>query len=63
MPGAARVVGREAAQRCRASRTGQHFDVACVVDVLRGKDDDRIRCFGHDRLPTFGTGADRDAGQ
>ena len=55
----------EAAQQALSCvyRTGQRFGVAYVVDVLRGKDDDRIRRFGHDRLPTFGVGAERDAGQ
>ena len=55
----------EAAQQALSCvyRTGQRFGVAYVVDVLRGKDDDRIRRFGHDRLPTFGIGADLDARQ
>ena len=44
-------------------RTGQRFGVAYVVDVLRGKGGDRVRSFGHDRLPTFGVGADRDAAE
>ena len=44
-------------------RTGQRFGVAYVVDVLRGKDDDRIRRFRHDRLSTFGIGADLDPRQ
>ena len=44
-------------------RTGQRFGVAYVVDVLRGKEDERIRRFRHDRLSTFGIGADLDAGQ
>ncbi|MCY3843116.1 MAG: DNA helicase RecQ [Acidobacteria bacterium] len=44
-------------------RTGQRFGVAYVVDVLRGKGGERVRRFGHDRLPTFGVGADRDAAE
>ena len=44
-------------------RTGQRFGVGHVVDVLRGKDDERIRRFRHDRLSTFGIGADLDARQ
>ena len=44
-------------------RTGQRFGVGYVLDVLRGKDDERVRRFGHDRLSTFGIGADLDAGQ
>ena len=55
----------EAAQQALSCvyRTGQRFGVTYVVDVLRGKDDERIRRFGHDRLSTFGIGADLDAGQ
>ena len=55
----------EAAQQALSCvyRTGQRFGVAYVVDVLRGKDDERIRRFRHDRLSTFGIGADLDAGQ
>ena len=55
----------EAAQQALSCvyRTGQRFGVGYVVDVLRGKDDDRIRRFRHDRLSTFGIGADLDAQQ
>lgn len=42
-------------------RTGQRFGVAYLVDVLLGKDDERIRRFGHDRLTTFGIGTELDA--
>jgi ATP-dependent DNA helicase RecQ len=41
-------------------RTGQRFGVAYVVDVLRGVDDERIRRNGHDRVSTYGIGADLD---
>jgi ATP-dependent DNA helicase RecQ len=37
-------------------RTGQRFGVNYVVDVLTGKDDERIKRFRHDRLSTFGIG-------
>jgi len=37
-------------------RTGQRFGVNYLIDVLLGKDDDRIRRFGHDRLTTCGIG-------
>ena len=55
----------EAAQQALSCvyRTGQRFGVAYVVNVLRGKDDERIRRFRHDRLSTFGIGADLDTGQ
>ena len=39
-------------------RTGQHFGVSYITEVLVGKDDDRIRSFGHDKLTTFGIGSD-----
>ena len=38
-------------------RTGQRFGAAYVIDVLRGKDEQRIRDFGHDRLTVYGIGA------
>ncbi|NKC14844.1 MAG: DNA helicase RecQ [Gammaproteobacteria bacterium] len=41
-------------------RTGQRFGVAYVVDVLLGKDDERIRRNRHDRLSTFGIGTELD---
>ena len=44
-------------------RTGQRFGAGYVADVLRGKGDERMRRFGHDRLPIFGAGADLDARQ
>ncbi|MFP5373874.1 MAG: DNA helicase RecQ [Gammaproteobacteria bacterium] len=44
-------------------RTGQRFGAAHLVDVLRGADTAKIRQFGHDRLPTYGVGADLDARQ
>ncbi len=37
-------------------RTGQRFGVNYVVDVLLGKDDERIQRFGHDQVSTFGIG-------
>ena len=37
-------------------RTGQRFGMVYVVDVLMGKEDDRIQRFGHDKQSTFGIG-------
>ena len=37
-------------------RTGQRFGMVYVVDVLTGKEDERITRFGHDRQSTFGIG-------
>ena len=42
-------------------RTGQRFGAGYVIDVLRGRDSERIRGFGHHRLSTYGIGADIDA--
>ncbi len=42
-------------------RTGQRFGVMYLIDVLLGKEDERIRRFGHDRITTFGIGTDLDA--
>jgi len=42
-------------------RTGQRFGVMYLIDVLLGKEDERIQRFGHDRLTTFGLGTELDA--
>ncbi len=42
-------------------RTGQRFGVMYLIDVLLGKDDERIRRFGHDRITTFGIGTELDS--
>jgi len=39
-----------------AHRTGQRFGVNYLINVLLGKEDERIRRFGHDELSTFGIG-------
>ncbi|MFO8154450.1 MAG: DNA helicase RecQ [Thiohalospira sp.] len=39
-------------------RTGQRFGVTYLLDVLRGKGDGRVRQNRHDRISTFGIGAD-----
>jgi ATP-dependent DNA helicase RecQ len=55
----------EAAQKALSCvyRTGQRFGVNYVIDVLTGKDDERIRANCHDRLSTFGIGAEYKATQ
>jgi ATP-dependent DNA helicase RecQ len=54
--------GTEAARKVFSAclRTGQRFGAGHLIDVLRGKLTDKIKSFGHDRLPTFGVGADID---
>ncbi|MDT8450121.1 MAG: DNA helicase RecQ [Wenzhouxiangellaceae bacterium] len=42
-------------------RTGQRFGAGHLVDVLRGRENDRVRRLGHDRLQVFGLGEDRPA--
>jgi ATP-dependent DNA helicase RecQ len=42
-------------------RTGQRFGVNYLIDVLLGKDDERIQRFGHHELSTFGIGQDLSA--
>lgn len=37
-------------------RTGQRFGMIYVIDVLMGKEDDRIKRFGHDQQSTYGIG-------
>ena len=52
--------GTEAAQKLLSAvyRTGQRFGAAHVVDVLLGKDTDKIRQHGHDRLSVHGIGTE-----
>jgi ATP-dependent DNA helicase RecQ len=40
-------------------RTRERFGVSHVVSVLRGSRDKKVLSFGHDRLSTYGIGADR----
>ena len=41
-------------------RTGQRFGVNYVIDVLLGKDNARIKQFGHDAISTYGIGKELD---
>jgi ATP-dependent DNA helicase RecQ len=52
--------GTEVAQKLLSTvyRTGQRFGAAHVVDVLLGKDTDKIRQHGHDRLSVHGIGTE-----
>ena len=40
-------------------RTGQHFGITHVVEVLRGAQTARVKSLGHDQLSTFGIGKDK----
>jgi len=41
-------------------RTGERFGQAYLIDLLLGQTNERMSRAGHDRLPTFGVGADLD---
>jgi ATP-dependent DNA helicase RecQ len=41
-------------------RTGQRFGTEHLVNILAGTESDAVRQYGHDKLPTFGVGKDRD---
>ena len=40
-------------------RTDQRFGAGHVIDVLRGADSEKVKQWGHERLSTYGVGADR----
>ena len=44
-------------------RTGERFGVAYLVDILLGKDDERIERFGHDQQSTYGIGTEYSKGE
>ena len=44
-------------------RTGQRYGVSHIVDVLRGNATDKVTSAMHDRIPTFGVGAERKKGE
>ena len=55
--------GTEAAQKLLSAvyRTGQRFGAGHVIDVLRGRDTEKVRQWRHEQLRTFGVGADLSA--
>ncbi|NUO77530.1 MAG: DNA helicase RecQ [Lysobacter sp.] len=57
--------GTEAARKALSCvyRTGQRFGAGHVIDVLRGVETEKALKFGHDRLSTWGIGADLDVRQ
>jgi ATP-dependent DNA helicase RecQ len=48
--------------RCEQA-SGFSFGAQQIIDVLRGKSTPKVQQFGHERLSTFGIGADMDASQ
>ena len=57
--------GTVAAQKALSTvyRTEQRFGVNHLVDVLLGKDNDRMKQFGHQQVSTYGIGKELDANQ
>ena len=55
--------GTIAAQKALSAvyRTGQRFGAQHLIDILVGHATDRVRGLGHDKLKTFGVGAELDA--
>jgi len=55
----------EAAQKALSCvhRTGQRFGVTYLTDILLGKNNDRVKSFGHDQLGVFGIGKELDVKQ
>ena len=51
------TVAAQKALSC-AYRTGQRYGVAYLIDVLHGKDDERIAQSGHNNVSTFGIGTE-----
>jgi ATP-dependent DNA helicase RecQ len=53
--------GTEAARKAFSAmlRTGESFGAEHLIAILRGEMTDKVRARSHDRLPTFGVGADR----
>ncbi|MHA1568686.1 MAG: DNA helicase RecQ, partial [Alphaproteobacteria bacterium] len=54
--------GTEAARKAALAvlQTGQRFGAVQIIDVLRGADTERVRTLNHDRLASYGSGADID---
>jgi len=57
--------GTEAVRKALSAilRTGEYFGAGHLIDILRGVMSDKVRQRGHDRLPTFGVGADMSKGE
>lgn len=44
-------------------RSEERFGTGHLIDILLGAETDKVRSFGHHRLPTFGVGREYDKGQ
>jgi ATP-dependent DNA helicase RecQ len=65
LEGVERFDGTVEAQKAMSAilRTGERFGVEHLIALLRGERTDNIAKFNHERLPTFGVGAERKAGE
>jgi len=63
--GVERFDGTIEAQKAMSAivRTGERFGMEHLIAVLTGEKTENVLKFNHDRLPTFGVGADRKAGE
>ncbi|MEP2139230.1 MAG: ATP-dependent DNA helicase RecQ, partial [Erythrobacter sp.] len=57
--------GTEAVMKALSAilRTGEHFGVGHLTDILMGTLTDKVRARSHDQIQTFGVGSDIDRGQ
>jgi ATP-dependent DNA helicase RecQ len=57
--------GTEAARKALSCvyRSGQRFGAGHLIDILRGVSTEKVQRFGHERLSTWGIGADLDTRQ
>lgn len=65
LEGVERFDGTVEAQKAMSAivRTGERFGLEHLVAVVRGNRTENVARFGHDRLPTFGVGAERKDGE
>ena len=63
--GVERFDGTVEAQKAMSAivRTGERFGVEHLVAIVRGNRTENVARFNHDKLPTFGVGADRKDGE
>ncbi|MFI4999543.1 MAG: DNA helicase RecQ [Reyranellales bacterium] len=63
--GVERFDGTVEAQKAMSAivRTGERFGVEHLIALLRGERTEGVTKFNHDRLPTFGVGAERKSGE
>jgi ATP-dependent DNA helicase RecQ len=65
LEGVDRFDGTIEAQKAMSAivRTGERFGMEHLIAILRGESTDNVQRFEHDKLPTFGVGAERKAAE